>query len=178
MADSLPPVPNTLPSADSAQTRSPHAGAASILQDLQLRYVHAIDDDALESWPEFFGDPCLYRITHRLDERAGRAFGMIYADSKAMLRDRVSSLRDVNIYEAQTYRHIINPPLVTDVNDTHVRATTSFIVVRTMQTGEMTVFAAGLYRDVVEMTGTHPVFVEKTVVLDSPAIDTLLALPL
>ena len=33
------------------------------VQDLNARYVHAIDDDRLEDWPEFFTEKGRYRIT-------------------------------------------------------------------------------------------------------------------
>ncbi len=149
------------------------------VQRLQLAYIRAIDDDQLETWPGFFTDACLYRVTHRADYEAGRPFGMIYADSQGMLADRVSSLRSVNIYEAQTYRHVINPPwLIDEMPDVaDVRAETGFIIARIMQTGELTLFASGRYVDRIDLTGPTPKFIEKTVVLDSPVIDTLLALP-
>jgi 3-phenylpropionate/cinnamic acid dioxygenase small subunit len=38
--------------------------------------------------------------------RRGYGAGIIYADSRAMLRDRVTALRTANIYERQSYRHI------------------------------------------------------------------------
>ena len=149
------------------------------VQRLQLAYVRAIDDDRLEEWPDFFADTCLYRVTHRADYDAGRQFAMIYADSQGMLADRVSSLRSVNIYEAQSYRHMINPPwLVDDAPDlARVGAQTGFLIARIMRTGELSLFASGCYIDRIDLSGSTPKFVEKTVVLDSPVIDTLLALP-
>lgn len=147
---------------------------------LQLAYTRAIDNDELEQWPDFFVERCLYRVTHRRDYDAGRPLGMIYADSKGMLADRVSSLRDVNIYEAQTYRHLINSPWLYETSDaaTKVRAETGFLVARVMQTGDIALFASGCYVDRIDLSGTRPRFIEKIVVLDSPIIDTLLALPL
>jgi len=36
---------------------------------------------------------------------------MIYADTKGMLIDRIASLREANVYEKQTYRHISACPI-------------------------------------------------------------------
>jgi 3-phenylpropionate/cinnamic acid dioxygenase small subunit len=36
----------------------------------------------------------------------------IYADSRAMLRDRVTAPRTANIYERQSYRHIVGLPVL------------------------------------------------------------------
>ena len=43
--------------------------------------------------------------------------GVIYADSRGMLQDRISSLRKANIYERQRYRHIVGLPVVLGEND-------------------------------------------------------------
>lgn len=52
------------------------------------------------------------------------------------------------------------------------------MVVRTRHDGDMLLFAAGRYLDLVVFNGTTPQFAEKTVVVDSNKIDTLLAIPL
>lgn len=52
------------------------------------------------------------------------------------------------------------------------------IVVRTLQAGEMGIFAAGVYLDTITFEPETPKFIEKIVVTDSPQIDMLLAGPL
>mgnify|MGYP003693941037 CR=1 FL=1 len=83
------------------------------IQDLNARYAQAIDGNKLEAWPDFFTEDGRYRVTTAENFERGLPLGMIYATSRAMLRDRVRSLRDANVYEAQRYRHIIASPLVT-----------------------------------------------------------------
>jgi len=51
-------------------------------------------------------------------------------------------------------------------------------VVRIMHTGESVLFASGRYLDRIRIDGKDPQFEEKTVVLDSRSIDTLLAIPI
>ena len=84
------------------------------VQDLNARYAQAIDDNQLEAWPDFFTEDGRYRVTTAENFERGLPLGMIYATSRAMLRDRVRSLRDANVYEAQRYRHIVAPPLLTE----------------------------------------------------------------
>src|SRR5712691_1595330 len=105
---------------------------------------------------------------------------IIYADSRAMLRDRVAALRHANIYEAQRYRHAVSSTLVERLDEHSVRATSNFQVVRVMHTGESMLFASGRYLDRIRLSGEGGLaqFEEKVVVLDSRAIDTLLAIPL
>ena len=74
--------------------------------ELNAAYASTIDADRLEAWPDFFVDDCLYKITSAENHKRGYSTGIIYADSRAMLRDRVTALRTANIYERQSYRHI------------------------------------------------------------------------
>jgi 3-phenylpropionate/cinnamic acid dioxygenase small subunit len=149
------------------------------VQDLLARYVEALDDGRLEAWPDFFAETCRYLITTADNLAQGMPLGLIYATSRAMLRDRVRSLRDANVYEAQRYRHMIGPPVIETGEGGTVRARSSFMVARIMHTGETVMFATGRYDDKIMIEGpTAPCFVEKVVVLDSGQIDTLLAIPI
>jgi anthranilate 1,2-dioxygenase small subunit len=148
------------------------------VENLLGRYVHALDDDRLEEWPEFFVEDGRYRITTAENFERELPLSIIYADSRAMLRDRVSALRHANIYEAQRYRHGVSSVLVERIDARTARATSNFQVVRIMHTGESILFASGRYLDRIRVDGASPRFEEKIVVLDSRAIDTLLAIPI
>ena len=148
------------------------------VENLLARYVHALDDDRLEEWPEFFAEQGRYRITTAENHERGLPLPIIYADSRAMLRDRVSALRHANIYEAQRYRHVVSSVLVERLDPDTVSAISNFQVVRIMHTGDSTLFASGRYLDRIRMDAAGARFEEKVVVLDSRAIDTLLAIPI
>lgn len=148
------------------------------VENLLTRYVHALDDDRLEDWPGFFVEQGCYRITTAENYERGLPLCIIYADSRAMLADRVSALRHANIYEAQRYRHIVSSTLIERVDANTARATSNFQVVRIMHTGESILFAGGRYLDRIRLDGKDPRFEEKTVVIDSRSVDTLLAIPL
>jgi anthranilate 1,2-dioxygenase small subunit len=148
------------------------------LNDLYAAYAACLDADALEAWPDFFTDDCHYRITSAENYDAGMPLGLIYATSRDMLKDRVSALRDANIYEPQRYRHLITGVTQEGGDRDAVDVEATFLVVRTMQDGAMTIFAAGRYVDRVVRHPTGWKFARKIVVLDSRRIDTLLAIPL
>ena len=148
------------------------------IADLNARYADAIDADRLEAWPDFFLDDARYRITTAENVAQNLALAIIYTTSRAMLRDRVKALREANIYEGQRYRHVLGTPLIADAGDGSLRARTSFIVARVMRSGETTLFATGSYEDRVVLDGDAAMFAEKTVILDSRRVDTLLAIPL
>ena len=146
------------------------------LAALNTDYAICIDADRLEDWPGLFLEQCLYKITSADNHRRGYAAGLVYADSRAMLIDRVASLREANIYERQSYRHIVGMPSLRPGPD--IVAETPFLVVRTMRDGRMDLFAAGLYLDRVRDDSGTLRFAERIVVCDSSRIDTLLAIPL
>jgi len=148
------------------------------LAALNSDYIACIDADRLEEWPDFFLDDCLYKITTADNHRHGYAAGVIYADSRAMLRDRVAALREANIYERHAYRHIVGMPRIEAEAGGIISAETPFLVIRTMRDGRMDIFAAGRYLDRVADSGGTPRFAERIVVCDSPRFDTLLAIPL
>ncbi len=139
------------------------------------RYAHAIDSDSLETWPEFFTARCHYRITNIENEAEGLPAGLIFADSRDMLRDRVAALREANVYEQQRYRHIVGWPLV---NPSDASAMTPFLVARIMASGRTDVFACGAYHDTFVIEQNQLLLSKRVVVCDSPVTDTLLALPL
>jgi 3-phenylpropionate/cinnamic acid dioxygenase small subunit len=148
------------------------------VSQLNAAYARAIDDDRLEDWPDFFAEPCLYKITSADNYRQGLAVGLVYADSKGMLRDRVAALREANIYERQAYRHLVGLPALLGEADGALCAETPFLVVRILRGGAMDLFATGRYVDRLVEEGGAFRFRERVVVCDSSRIDTLLAIPL
>ena len=142
-------------------------------------YADAIDSDALERWPSFFTAHCHYRITTAENEREGLAAGIVFADSRAMLEDRVAALREANIYERQRLRHLIGMPLLESAHGAaHAAARTPFMVARIMHTGETMLFATGVYLDRFEREASGLQLETRVAVCDSNVTDTLLALPL
>lgn len=156
--------------------------AGSLREDaatLNAEYARAIDDDRLEDWPEFFLEPCLYKITTADNHAQGYAAGLIYADSKGMLKDRVLALREANVYERQRYRHLIGLPSIVAEQADGAAVESPFLVVRIMRDGRMDVFATGRYLDRVARDASGALRLrERIVVCDGQRFDTLLALPL
>lgn len=148
------------------------------LEELYTDYVHCLDADELERWPDLFTEDCFYRITSAENYEAGMPLGLIHATSRNMLKDRVTALREANIYEPQRYRHLVSSIKIVVEQAETLDLAANFLVVRTMQEGDMTLFAVGHYLDRVRRQDGVWKFARKTVVLDSRQIDTLLAIPI
>jgi len=147
------------------------------VEQLHARYAHALDEDRLEDWPNFFTENGVYRIATAENEARGLPLPVVYCEGRKMLRDRVQSLRHANIYEPQRYRHIVSSVLIEAAGKDHVRSTSSFLVVRIMENGETMLFASGRYVDRIVLA-PEPQYEERIVICDSRRFDTLLAIPL
>jgi len=146
------------------------------VERLHARYAHALDADRLEEWPEFFTEKGRYRIATAENEERGLPLPVLYAEGRAMLRDRVQSLRHANIYEPQRYRHIVSSVLLERVDERVVRSNANFLVIRIMQDGATLLFASGRYLDRIVVPDMK--YEERVVICDSRRFDTLLAIPL
>jgi anthranilate 1,2-dioxygenase small subunit/terephthalate 1,2-dioxygenase oxygenase component beta subunit len=111
--------------------------------------------------------------------RRGLEAGIIYADSRGMLEDRVAAVRRANIFESHCYRHVVGMASVLAEDADGIRAEAPFLVVRTMRDGQMSLFAAGRYLDLLRPDEAGALrFAERLVICDSPRFDTLVAIPL
>lgn len=148
------------------------------LMAFQAAYASTIDSDQLERWPDFFTHDTFYRITHVENEMENLPAGIVWADSRHMLEDRVAALREANIYEKQRYRHLMGIPLLKSADSSCASADTPFMVARIMASGETELFATGVYRDRFVKQDGRLLLAERVVVCDSTVTDTLMALPL
>lgn len=155
----------------------PDIGIQLEVERLHSRYAHALDADRLEDWPGFFTEDGVYRIATAENEERGLPLPVLYAEGRAMLRDRVASLRHANIYEPQRYRHLASSFLIESRSANEARCVSNFLVVRIMQDGQAALFASGRYLDRVVLA-PEPLYAERVVVCDSRRFDTLLAIPL
>ena len=72
---------------------------------------------------------------------------MGYQGCPSTSRDRVSALREAYIYEPQRYRHLVSSIKIVAEHGDALDLVANFMVVRTMQEGDMTLFGAGRYVD-------------------------------
>ncbi len=145
---------------------------------LQDEYISTLDTDALEFWPEMFVDDCLYEIIPKENVDLGLPAPVIYCDNKAMLRDRVVSLRNANIFQPVVYRHFISGLSFKRTGETMVEMQSSYLVINTNQLGQSLVYQTGRYHDVVVELDGRWRFKSKRAIYDTSRIQTALAIPI
>ncbi|MFL9891820.1 anthranilate 1,2-dioxygenase small subunit AndAd [Paraburkholderia sp. RL17-381-BIF-C] len=148
------------------------------LHMLQNQYISNLDNDRLEAWPTLFTEDCTYEIVPKENADMGLPIGIIHCTNQRMLRDRVVSLRNANIYEDHTYRHMTSGLVVTGEKDGVIETESSYVVVQTRANGESDVYQAGKYYDCVVRTPEGLRYRSKRVVYDTSRVQTLLATPI
>jgi 3-phenylpropionate/cinnamic acid dioxygenase small subunit len=156
-----------------------HAGWAlrSRLADLYCAYDDALNEGALERWPEFFADACTYKIIPRENIEQGLPIALIYCESRDMLVDRVVALRETALYAPRIVRRLTSGICLRAIESDGLRLTASFAVFQTMPDQPSELFLCGRCQDrVVDEAGTLR-FTERLCIYDSTIVPTSLVYP-
>ena len=148
------------------------------IEDLISDYAEYIDSDRLEDWLDFFVEDCVYKIISKENVDQGFPLTLMLCENKNMLRDRIASLREANIYNIHTDRHIISGVRIRGESGGSFDVSANYAVFQTNQEGATWVFSVGVYRDKIVFENDVPKFKEKVVIVDTASIPTLLSTPL
>ena len=148
------------------------------LADLYAAYDDALAEGDYERWPEFFTETCVYKITSRENYDAGLPLGMMQAESRGMLADRVAALRKTTLYAPRVVRRLVGSIVLRATAADGMRLSASFALFQTMLNEPSTVFLCGrLYDRVVEDGGILH-FAERICVSDATLVPTSLIFPI
>jgi anthranilate 1,2-dioxygenase small subunit len=145
--------------------------------DLLNDYVHLLDDDRLEAWPDLFTADGTYTIVPRENRKQNLPGVILVCFGRNMMHDRIKVLREANEFNIHTDRHLVGMPVLSECEG-GIRSISSYALFQTDQEGESHLFSVGVYEDVIDVGGNRPCFRERTVVVDSYAIPNLLATPI
>lgn len=149
-----------------------------LVEDMIHALARAIDEDRLEAVPDFFVADAVYKVVSRFNLERGLPLAQINCANRGMLVDRIASLRQANVFQPHTYRHIISGIHVTAGGDGALAARSNYLVVRTMDDGASSLYASGEYRDRIVIENGVPLLRERVVLLNSRSIETLLVIPI
>jgi 3-phenylpropionate/cinnamic acid dioxygenase small subunit len=147
------------------------------LADLYCAYDNALNDDALERWPELFTEACVYQVIPRENVEQGFPVALIYCESRDMLVDRVVALRETALFAPRIARRITSGICVRAIEPDGLRLTASFAVFQAMQNQPSELFLCGRCQDRVVEDGGTLRFAERLCIYDSTIIPTSLVYP-
>ena len=139
--------------------------------DLMAEYGMALDEDRLEDWVELFVEDCDYRVVTRENVEQGLPNVLMWCDNKNMLRDRIESYRQVNLYNPHYDRHVIG--LLRMLGENRFEA--SYSLFQTDLEGSSRLFSVGRYR--VEVSNSEKLK-SVLVIADTGTVPSLLATPI
>jgi anthranilate 1,2-dioxygenase small subunit len=149
------------------------------VENLLSRYAACIDEDNLESWPDFFCQAaCHYDVITRENIERGLTLALMSCSSHGMLVDRIVSLREANIYPQRWYRHIISSVLIVSAEADALEVQSHYLVLQTRRNGQTEIFSAGKYLDRIVLDEGILKFAQKRVIADTHRVDTLLVAPI
>lgn len=117
------------------------------IEEFNTEYARVLDEGDLETWPDFFTDDGLYRITSRENADDDLPIGLIYCDGRGMLIDRVRAILKTTTHEPRYLRHFNSNVRVSGIDDGRVSSSSNYLVVETLMEGGTNIFQSGRYED-------------------------------
>jgi salicylate 5-hydroxylase small subunit len=147
------------------------------IEALYADYAEALDDNELERWPDFFTEDCLYKLVPRENWERDLPIALMLCESKGMLRDRVTAVRNTALYAPRSFRHLIGPFRIAAETPERIRVRASYVVFQTLVDDLTRIQNAGKYLDLVVRTAEGLRFREKICVFDSVLVPNSLIYP-
>jgi 3-phenylpropionate/cinnamic acid dioxygenase small subunit len=150
------------------------------IEEFHAQYCWTLDCGDVESWPEYFTDDAVYRITARENADAGLPVGLVYADSKAMIRDRAFALKHTQMYAPRTLQHFVTNVRVLELKagpGGSIKAQSNYLLLQTLVDGPTTIQQSGRYYDTFVRANGRLLLKERQCIYDTVLIANDLVLP-
>ena len=147
------------------------------VRDLYDDYAAVLDAMDIEGWAGFFTDDALYRVIARESYALGLSHATIYCDGIGMIKDRVTMLDKVAVYEPRVLRHFITGVRIHSVTDQVIKASANFQIIESLFDAEPQLLMVGEYRDEIVMAEDGAKFRCRDAIYDQYRVRTTLIVP-
>ena len=147
------------------------------VRDLYDAYYATLDDVDLHAWPEHFTEECVYRVIPRENYEAGYTLCTMQAESRGMLKDRVTGLTRTQMYAPRYYRRFPTAPRIVGEEGGVVSVRHNLLIVQTMVDKQSDIVLSGVCYDKIVRDGDRLRFAERIVSFDSEMIPNSLVYP-
>jgi salicylate 5-hydroxylase small subunit len=148
------------------------------LTQLYADYAAVVDSGNWDLWPEFFTDPCVYRLQPRENYERGFPLATLSFTSKGRLKDRIYGIKETLFHDPYYQRHVVGSPVVRKVDGERLHCEANYAVFRTKLSQESTVFNVGRYVDEVVKTPAGLKFASRLCIYDSEMIPNSIIYPI
>jgi anthranilate 1,2-dioxygenase small subunit len=147
------------------------------IEEFHSDYCWTLDCGDIEQWPAYFTEDAVYRITARENADAGLPVGLVYADSRAMIRDRAFAIKHTQMYAPRTLQHFVTNVRVLEVKESGIKAQSNYLLLQTLVDGPTTIQQAGRYYDTFVRAGGKLLLKDRQCIYDTVLIANDLVMP-
>lgn len=147
------------------------------LETLYANYVGCLDDGEFERWPAFFSERCSYKIISRENFDRGLRLAALMCESKGMLMDRVTAIRQTSLFAPRYMRHIVSSLRIDDWHGEELAVQANYALFETLVDEPTRVFQTGRYIDRLVVEDGRFKFRDKLCVFDSVLVSNSLVFP-
>lgn len=148
------------------------------VEDLYARYIACVDSRNLDPWPDFFTDPCLYKLAPRENHDRGLPLATLAFESRGMLKDRVYAATQTLFHQPYYQRHILSGLRIVEADESGLKCEANYLVIRTKLWEPSEIFNSGRYLDKLVRQDGELKFAEKICVFDSELIANSIIYPI
>jgi anthranilate 1,2-dioxygenase small subunit len=156
------------------------AGILARIDELQMKYLSALDRQDMQGWLDCFAEEASYVCISRENHDAGLPVAMMLDDSRARLKDRVKFVNEVwsGTFEDYSTRHFVQRFECTQGDSGRFNVQSNFIVSYTNRRGGSEILVTGVYDDAVDINGPAATFRAKKAIMDTVTTPRYLVYPI
>jgi len=156
---------------------APSPGLQDALRRFYDEYAACLDDADYDRWTTFFTDDAKYRITSRENFDRGLPMAAMSCDGIGMIKDRVTALVKVLVYEPRFWRRFVTNVRVVSQEGGVIRSKANFLLIESMLDREPQINMLGSYHDTIVQRGEGFLIKDRRCVYDNARILTTLFAP-
>jgi anthranilate 1,2-dioxygenase small subunit len=149
------------------------------IEAFNTAYAATLDEQRLMEWVDMFTDDALYVVLSRENFERNLPVGVIYCDSKGMIRDRAFALQETAMFAPRYLRHMIsNLSLGQRADDGTITARANYVVLQVLlDRPDATLHQVGTYYDKFRRTADGLRLAERRCVYDNLLVPNALCVP-
>jgi anthranilate 1,2-dioxygenase small subunit len=147
------------------------------IDSLYSAYARALDDGPLEDWPRCFVKDCFYQVIPRENVERDLPLAIMRCESRAMLEDRVTAVRETMMYEPRYLRHHITNITIHPGGGGRLTGSANFSVIEILSDALPRIAMTGRYDDEIDRDEGVWKFRSKRCIYDSTLIPNSVIYP-
>jgi anthranilate 1,2-dioxygenase small subunit len=147
------------------------------IEEFHVEYCWTLDTGAIESWPDYFTDDAVYRITARENADSNLPVGLVYAEGRAMIRDRAFAIAHTQMFAPRYSQHFVSNVRVLEAKGDVAKAQSNYLLLQTLMEGPTTIQQAGRYFDTFVREGGRLLLRDRQCIYDTLIIANDLVYP-